>query len=184
MYTMRASATALLPVVLASKELGKNQEQSDEINETAADTEPSVIYEPTTGKAVKLYEWDVSSLAVDADKELKDAIRRAHGLGKQDNVQVYIVPKGKMKSFLGSFITRPNTSTKAQQLTMNINNSTSRLRELEMGFSGHELSKEEKARLMNSLRHNIRDKQRSLENEKKRISALPRSGWIVVERDD
>ena len=121
---------------------------------------------------------------IESDKPQIEAIRNALRLTGRDNVQIYVVPKGQRRIPLGSYINRNQTSPRLQELSQNMKRSKARIGELEIGISSPDLSEEERSRMINTLKQNIKDYERALSAEKNRLSALPISGWVVVEREE
>jgi predicted nucleic acid-binding OB-fold protein len=123
-------------------------------------------------------------LPQESDKELIEQVRRFAGLTDNDNVRIFVVPKGQTRIQTSSVIIRPNTSPQAQQISLNISRSQRRLHEIEKGINHDDLSDEEKSRLKGALQSNVRSYERALARERARIATMPRSGWIIVEREN
>lgn len=121
---------------------------------------------------------------LEQDNELKDQVRQSWGLTDQDNVQILVIPKGERRIQPMSFVTRPSRSPRSDQLTLEISRSRSRISELNQGIADPTLTSEERAKQVGSLEQVIRDSQRALAREKSRLSNAPRSGFIVVQRDE
>jgi len=154
--------------------------QSALANAAASKTAPSAVYESAASTQQQQMQGWLQNL--EKDKDLIEATRIAFGLTNEDNVQIFVVPKGQNRIQLGSVITRPTTSPRAEQLTRLVSSTTARLREVEIGTYSKELTDDERARMMGSLRSEINRNQRALSRERARIATLPRSGWIIVER--
>jgi len=120
---------------------------------------------------------------LEADREQIDRIRRNFGLNDRDQVNVILVPfNSRIRP--KSFITRPTTSPRAEQLSRQVRSSEARLRNIEAGICAEIKTDQERISIMNMLRQTIRVANRALNRERSRIAALPRSGFIVAKRDE
>jgi len=126
---------------------------------------------------------DAWTQAMEAEREQIARIRRAFGLNDRDNVQVILVCKNS-RIRPQSFITRPTTSPRAEQLSRQVRSNEARLRQLETGIDTDNLTDQERRQSVNALRQAIRDSNRALNRERARIATLPRSGFIVAVRDE
>ena len=117
------------------------------------------------------------------DSALVESVRRALGLTDRDNVSIFVVPKGQNRVPVGSFLNSNTSSSRTQRLNVNIRSAKSRLRELENGMSDPQLTSDERARSANSMRRSIEEYARELAGEMARLAAMPRSGVVVVERE-
>jgi len=141
----------------------------------------SVVYESSErARQREMDEWRQNQ---ERDRALIDALRQMHGLTDRDNVQIFIVPKGQNRIQPGSFITRPTTSPRAEELTRLISRNRTLMQELKIGIQSEDLTDDQKSARINSLRNTISTNERDLHRERARIATLPRSGWIIVERD-
>jgi hypothetical protein len=118
-----------------------------------------------------------------SDSAQVEAIRSAAGLTPRDNVRIFIVPPGQRRVPVGSSINTPHTSPRLQRLLLEVSLAEGRILDLESGAAGHDLSDEDRNRLIHSLRHTVRQGGSAISDERRRLSSLPRSGWIVAERE-
>jgi len=117
------------------------------------------------------------------DSALVESVRRAMGLTDRDNVSIFVVPKGQNRVPVGSFLNSNTSSGRTQRLHINIRSAKSRLRELENGMSDPQLTSDERSRSVHSMRRSIEEYKRELAGEMARLAAMPRSGVVVVERE-
>lgn len=120
----------------------------------------------------------------DKDRELIQQYFEAFRLTDRDQVQIYVIPKGYSGLKPGSYIHKPTASTKTQQLSKIIKNTMRQIQELESGISNIDISEDERASQIALLRNNLQQYKKSLSNEQTRLSNLPRSGYIIIERDE
>ena len=119
------------------------------------------------------------------DRALIDSIRQAWGLTDRDNVQVFVVPPGQLSRMpFTSFVTRPTTSPRLQQLTINVTASMGRISELERGLGDPSLTDAERARRIAGLEESLSRYKREVARERNRLANGPRSGIILVERGE
>ena len=147
----------------------------------------SLINQPNDSPCVinDLQSWaaSLSSGVFDQDRDIIDRVRQTWGLTERDNVQVFVVPAGQLRRMpITSFITRPTTSPRLQQITLSISMSMNRITELEMGLCDPSLTEEERARMITGLEGNLSRYERAASRERARLAVAPRSGVIVVER--
>ncbi|MCL2202415.1 MAG: hypothetical protein FWB88_00550 [Defluviitaleaceae bacterium] len=117
------------------------------------------------------------------DKALVESVRRFLGLTDRDAVRIFVVPKGQNRVPVGSFLQSNTSSPRTQELHINIRSVRGRLRDFEAGIFDPRLTDEERNGLINSMQRSLEAYERALTKEMARLAAMPRSGVIVVERE-
>jgi hypothetical protein len=84
---------------------------------------------------------------------------------------------------VGSFLNSNTSSPRTQELNINIRSARGRLRDFEAGIFDPHLTREERNGLINSMQLSLEEYERALTKEMARLAAMPRSGVIVVERE-
>jgi hypothetical protein len=120
---------------------------------------------------------------VQDDSSLIESVRSMWGLTDQDNVRIFVVEPGQLRRMpITSFVTRPTTSRRLEQLNRSLTSSMGRVSELERGLDDPNKTESERARAIAGLEENIRRYRREVNQERRRLAVAPRSGVIVVER--
>jgi hypothetical protein len=119
----------------------------------------------------------------DEDKALVESVRRFMGLTDRDSVRIFVVPKGQNRVPVGSFLNSNTSSARTQELNINIRSVRGRLQEMEAGIFDPRLTEEERNGLINSTQRSLEAYERALAKEMARLAAMPRSGVVVVERE-
>jgi hypothetical protein len=117
------------------------------------------------------------------DNALVESVRQFLGLTDRDTVRIFVVPKGQNRVPVGSFLNSNTSSPRTQELNINIRSVRGRLREFEAGIFDPRLTDEERNGLVNSTQRSLEEYERALSKEMARLAAMPRSGVIVVERE-
>lgn len=116
-----------------------------------------------------------SCAAYTAYQNKADEYRKAFRLTDKDNVQIFIVPKGKAGNRGGSFIYKP-MSEKALRLQTKVRAIKSKIREAEYS----DMPPREKSKQLHRLRCLMKYAEGDLAAE---IEAIPRAGFIIAEAD-
>ena len=127
-----------------------------------------------------------SGVHQETDRPLVERTLRAFRLTDRDRVQVIVISPSQRRGILrtaGSFIHRPTTSIKTKRLSARINRVEREIQELEIGITDKDMTDKEISRELHLLRYNLDVFKRALRAEQARLARLPRTGWIVVERD-
>jgi len=117
------------------------------------------------------------------DHALVESVRRFMGLTDRDAVRIFVVPKGQNRVPVGSFLNSNTSSPRTQELHINIRSVRGRLRDFEAGIFDPQVTDEERNGLINATQRSLAEYERALAKEMARLAAMPRSGVVVVERE-
>ena len=118
------------------------------------------------------------------DSAFIEKIRQAWGFTNRDQVRIFVVPKGQSRVRVGSFLNDNRNSRRTNELHINMRSTRHRLNELELGLSDPILTDDERRGLIASMQSRLTEYERALKAEMARLAAMPRSGVIVVEREE
>ena len=108
-------------------------------------------------------------------------VRQQWGFTDEDNVQIFVVPSN-FRIPPMSFVTRPTSSPRSNELTRTISRRMSEISDLERGIDPS-LNDSDRSRQISSLENTIRETRRELNAEKARLRRAPRSGFVVAVSD-